>query len=110
MTEQNNENQEGQRSVGMLNTEKDVLVGEELKLVSVEKGQVKRDGEDVEFYVFYATRVSDGVMVSFFGSSVLNSQYDLGQLKPDMHFTIDKVKSRAGNTYYKAIILHRASE
>ena len=44
--------------------------------------------------------------VLLYQSSVINSQYDLGYLKPDMYFVLDKLISRkSGNTYYKAIVL-----
>jgi len=38
----------------------------------------------------------------------LNEQYDLGHLKPNDFFVLDKLVSRkTGNSYFKAIILHK---
>jgi hypothetical protein len=92
----------------MLQVEKDALIGEELKLISVEKTKVMRDGQEVELYIYFAKRMSDEVVVSFFGASVLNSQYDLGYLKPNAFFVLDKFTSKASNnTYFKSIILHK---
>jgi len=92
----------------MLQVEKDVLIGEELQLVSVEKTKIAREGQEVELYIYYAKRTADGIMVSFYGSSVINEQYDLSYLKPDMFFVLDKFVSRkSGNSYFKAIVLHK---
>jgi len=104
-TEQENE----ERHTGsMLQVEKEALVGEELQLISVDKTKIQREGQEVELYIYFAKRTSDLIMISFYGSSVLNSQYDLGYLKPDTFFVLDKLVSRkSGNTYYKAIILHK---
>ncbi|MGE9811078.1 hypothetical protein ACLIKE_07020 [Ferroplasma acidiphilum] len=107
MTEQ--ENADEKHTEGMLQVEKDVLIGEELQLSSVEKTKIERMGEEAELYIYYAKRTSDGQIVSFYGSSVLNEQYDLGYIKPDTFFVLDKLISRkSGNSYYKAIILHKA--
>ena len=104
MTEQ--ENTENKHAEGMLQVEKDALIGEELQFISTEKTKIAREGQEVELYIFYAKRTSDLQVVSFYGSSVINSQYDLGYLKPDMYFVLDKLISRkSGNTYYKAIVL-----
>jgi hypothetical protein len=102
------ENQDGKHSEGMLQVEKDALIGEELQFLSVEKTKLMREGQEIELYVFYARRTSDLQIVSFYGSSVLNSQYDLGYLKPETYFVLDKLTSRkSGNTYFKAIVLHK---
>jgi hypothetical protein len=108
MAEQENTDEQ-KHTEGMLQVEKDVLIGEELQLSSVEKTKIERMGEEAELYIYYAKRTSDGQIVSFYGSSVLNEQYDLGYLKPDTFFVLDKLISRkTGNSYYKAIILHKA--
>ena len=107
--QENRQDKEGRTQTGsLLQAEKDALIGEELQLISVEKTKIQRDGTEVELYVWFAKRTADGVVVSFYGTSVLNSQYDLGTLKSDMYFVIDKlVSKKSGNTYYKAIVLHK---
>ena len=107
MTEQGKT--ENKHAEGMLQVEKDTLIGEELQFVSVEKIKIAREGQEAELYIFYAKRTSDLQVVSFYGSSVIDSQYDLGYLKPDKYFVLDKIISRkTGNPYYKAIILQKA--
>lgn len=109
MTKQ--ENTDEKHTEGMLQVEKDVIIGEELQLSSVEKTKIEREGQEVELYIYYAKRTSDGQIVSFYGSSVLNEQYDLGFLKSDTFFVLDKLISRkSGNSYFKAIVLHKAGE
>jgi hypothetical protein len=101
-------NNEEKHIEGMLQVEKDALIGEELELSSVEKTKIMRENQEAELYIYYAKRTSDGQIVSFYGSSVLNEQYDLGHLKPNDFFVLDKLVSRkTGNSYFKAIILHK---
>ena len=102
------ENIENKHAEGMLQVEKDALIDEELQFISVEKTKIAREGQEAELYIFYAKRTSDLQVVSFYGSPVIDSQYDLGYLKPDMYFVLDKIISRkTGNPYYKAIILQK---
>lgn len=109
MNDQENTENENKHTESMLQVEKDALIGEELQFMSVEKTKIAREGQEAELYIFYAKRTSDLQVVSFYGSSVINSQYDLGYLKPDMYFVLDKIISRkTGNQYYKAIILQKA--
>ena len=102
------ENIENKHAEGMLQVEKDALIDEELQFISVEKTKIAREGQEAELYIFYAKRTSDLQVVSFYGSPVIDSQYDLGYLKPDMYFVLDRIVSRkTGNPYYKAIILQK---
>ena len=52
MTEQ--ENTENKHAEGMLQVEKDALIGEELQFISTEKTKIAREGQEVELYIFYA--------------------------------------------------------